>query len=254
MNGALIGELIRLRYKLLWAKTRSRNGRIALFLAGYLILIAAIVLFATGGFGAAVIAVRSGKAELVAKIVLGSIFVEALLASNILGFGLNAIFSDLELRRYPLHAWDRRIARHFIGLAVGLYVAGPGSFWFGLIAVVLLFVSNYILARVIALAIDRIMQRPGGSAVLLVIVMSLAIGPSVLAQAGKNHPEWGDAVARWLTWTPPFAAAAAMIRGGMQAVKGLFVIVAWIAGALALLVRLESLAPIRTAAASTKID
>ena len=34
MNTALIGELVRLRYKLLWAKTRSRNGRIALFLAG----------------------------------------------------------------------------------------------------------------------------------------------------------------------------------------------------------------------------
>ena len=34
MNTALIGELVRLRYKLLWAKTRSRNGRIALFLVG----------------------------------------------------------------------------------------------------------------------------------------------------------------------------------------------------------------------------
>ena len=32
MNTALIGQLVKLRYQLLWAKTRSRNGRIALFL------------------------------------------------------------------------------------------------------------------------------------------------------------------------------------------------------------------------------
>ena len=30
VNTPLILELIKLRYKLLWAKTRSRNGRIAL--------------------------------------------------------------------------------------------------------------------------------------------------------------------------------------------------------------------------------
>ena len=38
MNFQLIGVLIRLRYKLLWAKTRTRNGKIALFFAGYLLL------------------------------------------------------------------------------------------------------------------------------------------------------------------------------------------------------------------------
>ncbi len=59
MNVALIGELVRLRYKLLWAKTRSRNGRIALFLAGYLLLVLLIALLASGGFGAAMVAVRS---------------------------------------------------------------------------------------------------------------------------------------------------------------------------------------------------
>ncbi len=44
MNTSLIGELVWLRYTLLWAKTRSRNGRIALFLAGYLLLVALIAL------------------------------------------------------------------------------------------------------------------------------------------------------------------------------------------------------------------
>ena len=39
MNTTLMGHLIGLRYKLMWAKTRSRNGKIALFFAGYIVLI-----------------------------------------------------------------------------------------------------------------------------------------------------------------------------------------------------------------------
>src|SRR5207344_1423923 len=103
MNTALIGELVRLRYKLLWAKTRSRNGRIALFLAGYLLLVMLIALLTTGGFGAALIAVRSGKAENIARTTLAVLFLEAVLAANILGFGMSAVFAESELRRYPLN-------------------------------------------------------------------------------------------------------------------------------------------------------
>src|SRR5580765_6913345 len=129
MNTALIGELIRLRYQLLWAKTRSRNGRIALFLTGYLLVILLVVLLGTGGVGAAIVAVRAGKAELVARAVLGGLFVQAIIATNIMGFGMSAVFSDTELRRYPLSAVDRRVTRHlsslldpfwFLVLALGL--------------------------------------------------------------------------------------------------------------------------------------
>src|ERR1035441_10217623 len=81
MNTALIGELVKLRYQLLWAKTRSRNGRIALFLAGYLLLVLVIALLATGGFGAALLAVRSGKAEAIAQGALTALFLAAELAS-----------------------------------------------------------------------------------------------------------------------------------------------------------------------------
>ncbi len=35
MNTSRILLLVGLRYKLLWAQTRTRNGRIALFLTGY---------------------------------------------------------------------------------------------------------------------------------------------------------------------------------------------------------------------------
>ncbi|MGA1996262.1 MAG: hypothetical protein ABSH45_10840, partial [Bryobacteraceae bacterium] len=101
MNTRLVGELVRLRYKLLWARTRSRNGKIALFFVGYLLFIAVAILLVVGGFGAGVAAVRFGKAGLVAAIVLASLFVETLFCTVVMGFGLNAVFSDAELRRYP---------------------------------------------------------------------------------------------------------------------------------------------------------
>ena len=70
MNFELIGHLIRLRYKLLWAKTRSRNGKIALFMAGYLLFVLVTLMLAMGGLGAGLAAVRSGKAEKLAQGVL----------------------------------------------------------------------------------------------------------------------------------------------------------------------------------------
>jgi hypothetical protein len=255
MNVALIGELVRLRYKLLWAKTRSRNGRIALFLAGYLLLVLLIALLASGGFGAAMVAVRSGKAERVAQAALTALFLEAVLAANILGFGMNAVFPDTELRRYPLAAADRRIARHLtgildpfwflflalqLGLAIGLYVLGAGSIWFGFIAVLLLFAANYLLARVIGQFIDQLMQRKGGAPILMMLIMTLSILPSVLAQRIDNNSAMLAAFVRWLHYTPPFGAAAAMIHPDLAGLYGLGIIVTWILGLIALLVWLES--------------
>src|SRR5262249_13363298 len=224
---ARIANLVRLQYKLLWAKTRSRNGRIALFLAGYILLILLVMLLATGGFSGALLALRRGRGEQVAQFALLPGFAEALIATTILGFGMNAIFSESELRRYPLTAADRLAARHLIGiidpfwflflalelgLAVGLYAAGVGFFWLGLAAVLLLFVCNYAAARVLALLIDRVLQRKAGSLLLFLLVMVLAIGPSLLAPAIKSHPEIGPAILRVLRFSPPFGAAAAMVR------------------------------------------
>jgi hypothetical protein len=269
MNVALIGELVRLRYKLLWAKTRSRNGRIALFLAGYLLLVMLIALLASGGFGAAMLAVRSGKAEKVAQGALTALFLEAVLAANILGFGMNAVFSDTELRRYPLAAADRRIARHLtgildpfwflflalqLGLAIGLYVLGAGSFWFGFLAVLLLFAANYLLARVIGQFIDQLMQRKGGAPVLMMLIMTLSILPSVLAQRIDKNSAILAAIVRWLHYTPPFGAAAAMIHPGIVGINGLVTILTWILGLAALLVWLEKRPPQRQVTETVKIE
>ena len=94
MNAPLIFNLVGLRYKLLWAQTRTRNGRIALFLTGYLFAIFIVVLMTAGGYGAAMLAVRSGHAEKVAQAVLGGLFVNALMASVVTGFGINTAFTD----------------------------------------------------------------------------------------------------------------------------------------------------------------
>src|ERR1039458_1526552 len=153
MNTPLILRLVGLRYKLLWAQTRTRNGRIALFLVGYLFALLILLLMTAGGYGAAMVAVRSGQAEKVAQAVLGGLFVNALIASVVTGFGINTAFTDAALRRYALSARDRLAARHLtgilepvwifvlgldLGLSTGMYVFGAGSFWLGAVAVLLL--------------------------------------------------------------------------------------------------------------------
>jgi hypothetical protein len=258
MNTDLIGGLVGLRYKLLWAKTRSRNGRIALFFAGYLLFIMVFALLMSGGFGAGIVAARTGKAELVAQIVLGSVYVQALIATISLGFGMNMIFSDLELRRYPVRAWERFLVRHIIGivdpfwilflvldagLVTGLYVYGGTPFGQGILAVLLLFLSNYLLARVIASAVDRMMKGRSGSMLLTLLIIVLAILPSLAAPAFKKHPEWIPVVLHILRLTPPFGAAAAVAHTGSAAGWGLLLLIVWMASVFTVLVLLESRPP-----------
>src|SRR5471030_375809 len=266
MNTVLIAELVKLRYQLLWAKTRSRNGRIAIFLAGYILLVMLIALLTSGGFGAAMIAVRSGKAEMVARVALFALFVQALIATTILGFGMNAIFSETELRRYPLKSSERRIALHAIGiadpfwflflalelgLAVGFYVNGVGSFWLGLIATLALFVCNYLPARVLALMVDRVMQRKSGSFILIAVIFAVSMGPSLLLPVLKKNPAIVSASLAALRYTLPFGAAAAMVRTDAGALLGLGSVFCWVLGLAAALVALERRPPRQRVQAET---
>src|ERR1051326_4636028 len=261
MNTRLIGELIKLRYKLMWARTRTRNGKIALFVIGYLLLVLLILVLSLGGIGAGIMAVRTGKAHALATVVLGVLYLQALLGTVLMGFGINAVFADVELRRYPIQAMDRRIARHFLGLAdpfwflvvalelglaLGLYLLGPGSIWLGLIAVLLLFVSNYLLAEVVALTVERLMRRKGGAAVLMGCILSLSLLPAMIApRLGrlKDHPQLLGVLLKFLHSTPPYGAASAMLRPGLEATFGLLVILGWLVGLAAILVALESHPP-----------
>jgi hypothetical protein len=266
MNFQLIGVLIRLRYRLLWAKTRTRNGKIALFFAGYVLLIMVISLLAAGGVGAGMTAIRSGKGLIIAGVLLGGIYGQAIVASVVLGFGMTAIFSETELRRYPVRALERRLTRHFIGivdpywllflaldlgLALGLYLFGAGSFWLGLIAALLLFCSNYVAARVLGILVDRLMMKKGGSAIMLVSMMLLGLLPAMLTPVIHRNPAIQDAVTRMWQSTPPAGAAVAMTQPNLAALSGLGMILLWTGALAAALVVLERRPPkIRVAQAS----
>ena len=63
-------------------------------------MVAALV--ALGGVGAGIVAIRTGKAETMAQVVLSGLFINAVMATILLGFGMNAVFSEAEL--LPLSA------------------------------------------------------------------------------------------------------------------------------------------------------
>jgi hypothetical protein len=266
VNRELIGHLIGLRYKLMWAKTRSRNGRIALFVIGYLLFLLFAALMAAGGINAGVSAVKSGQAGMVAKAALSSIYTGALMWTLLLGFGMNAVFSETELRRYPLKASDRRLVRFFIGvvdpfwflilvvdlgLLVGLYVFGSASLGLGFLAVLLLIASNYALARTLGMLIDRLAETKIGATVLLLAIMSIAMLPSLLAPMLKRNPELQDRILAVLRFTPPFAAADAMTASGAAVYYGLALTAWWFVAFVAALIWVEK-NPFRGRAAETK--
>ena len=254
MNTQSVGELIRLRYKLMWARTRSRNGKIALFFVGYLLFVLAAILLGAGGFAAGVGAVRSGRAGLVATIVLVSLYVETLFCTVVMGFGINTVFSDGELRRYPLTALDRRAARHLtgmldpfwflllaleFGLVAGLYLLGAANFWLGLAAALLLFFTCYLLARIVALVVDRLVAHKTGSAVLLAVVLALSFLPGTLAPMLRHNRPLLHRILADVAWLPPFAAAQAIAAAGWAQIQAFLCLAAWVAFLVLLLVTLE---------------
>jgi hypothetical protein len=243
MNWTTIGNLIGLRYKLMWAKTRTRNGKIALFVTGYLLLVLMLVILGAGGIGGGVLAVRSGKAGVVARAVLSGLYVQATLGTLMLGFGMNAIFSDTELRRYPLSARERRFTRHFIGivdpfwalvfalefgLLFGLLVFGAAFVWLGLPAILLLLVSNYLLARALGLLVDRLAQSQAGATVLMAAVILISTTPGLAAQSLQHNPRMFDTLLAILRFTPPFGAADAMTKFGADGFYGLLIVIGWV--------------------------
>ncbi|HXM41218.1 MAG TPA: hypothetical protein VN924_08195 [Bryobacteraceae bacterium] len=254
MNAPLILRLVGLRYTLLWAQTRTRNGRIALFLAGYLFAGLIVILMTAGGIGAAMVAVRSGQAEPVAQAVLGGLFVNALIASVVTGFGINTAFTDAALRRYALNLRERLAARHLtgilepiwifvlgldLGLATGMYVFGAGSFWLGVVAVVLLLITDYLLARVLATLIEWLSHVRGGTAILFLMLMCACLLPSFLIPRLANAHGAKAAMMAALHYTPPFAAAALMAHAGAGLGRQFGILAGWIEALLLALAAIE---------------
>jgi hypothetical protein len=255
MDAKLVFRLVGLRYKLLWAQTRTRNGRIALFLAGYVSVILILIAFTAGGYGAAMLAVRSGRAEAVARAVLGALFLNALIVSVVTGFGVNSAFSDAALRRFALNAQERLAARHLtgilepvwililgldLGLATGMYVFGAGGFWVGAVAVLLLVIADYLLARVFASLIEWLSRIRGGTAILGAMLFSICLLPALLAPRMAKAHGFVQGSLRALRFSPPFAAAALLVNPDTtRLLINLALLAGWIAVLLGALAAIE---------------
>ena len=174
-------------------------------------------------------AVGLGRAESVARTILGAVFLNALVASVLLGFGMSQLFSDAVLRRYPLSRVERFVTRQllalfeplwlltlalYLGAAIGFWTMGAAPLWRTLPAALLLIAANYLLARLLVTLIDRWMAIPAGQVILFALFNLLALSPTIVRSLDRTS-EVRERLALMFTATPPFSAAAMMGGGGV---------------------------------------
>lgn len=261
--GALF-TLLALRYRLLGAYVRSRNGRLVLLVAGGLLGMSFGVLLALGGFGAAAAAVRVGRGEFVAQLILVAVFINATLGAVFLGIGVSPIFSEGWLRRYPISTLGRTVARHLTallepvwilvfmllaGMAGAFSTSGISSSWLALPAVVLFVVTSYLLACAIARFGSWLLSWPAGRALIFLaggmVLMMAPFAPALLARGAARQ---GGLLpgAGLFALTPPFAAAAAIAGAEPgRVLDGLTLLIGWTVAMSGLLFLLERL-PLHT--------
>lgn len=231
MNLYALLQIAGLRYRLLWAKVRSKRGRIILFLCGYFIFLPVLVLMLAGGVGTGLVAIRSGKAEMVAETVLGVVYLEAILIGLFLGFGSSPAFSDAALRRYPLTRIERLCGRELtallepiwlfvlaldLGTAVGFHAFLGASFlWLAVPAAFLLVVTNFLLARVLSVLVEWIAARRAGELALAIagflVIAALPSVPALVHPAARWSQGFRPILLAILKFTPPYAAAGIMV-------------------------------------------
>jgi len=264
----LLWALVRLRYRLLWAQARTSSGRIAILLMVYLLVMLVFLFFSLGGFGAAMVGVKLGRGEAIARGVLTSLFVWGIMISVVFGVGPRAAFSDVVLRRYPLTAIGRLTARHLIGLldpvwfllvasaiglAIGFAVLGAGSVFVGLPAALLFIAVSYLATVLLLSLIDRTMQSGTGATVLSAVAFGLLSfsGLAISWLLDPRHVAWLQAVDRVLRFTPP-GVAATLLAGSMTAAGAVsaVLLIGWCAALLAALGALERRPPASPSATS----
>jgi hypothetical protein len=267
MNMPALFDIVGLRYRLLWAKVRLKRGRVVLLVGAYFLVLPLLIVLFTGGVGSARAAVSSGKAELVAEIVLGCVYLDAILIAILLGSGTSPAFADSELRRYPLSRLERAGARELtaflepvwlfvlaidLGVAVGLHAfLSASSLWLAVPAAFLLVVTNFLLARIVSVLVDWVASRRVGS-LLVAILLSLGIAtPPMFQNLMRSAPLWKNRLfplaSGWLKFTPPFVAAGIMTEASaLAALYRLLALLLWcflFAALLALSGRLPSATP-----------
>jgi hypothetical protein len=228
--------LLRLRYRLLWAHVRSRQGRVAIFALVYLLALCGVGLLSFGGIAAARAAVQLGRPHAIANLALGGVFVYAVVAAVVLGAGVRDAFADGTLRRYPLSTPLRVAGRHLVtlleptwivvlavdtGLAIGFHDARGGSLWLALAASVLLVLVNYLAARIVVGVGERVLATGAGALAATITVGLLpfaALAGWDRASAAIGQRPWLlDAGQSILTILPPGAAASVITAPSSRA-------------------------------------
>jgi hypothetical protein len=247
--------VLELRHWLFWAKARSRSGKVALGLGLALVGWTAL-LIGLGGSSVGAAAARLGKGGLLADFVFGGTFIFATFAALFFGLDNHPAFSDESLRRYPLSRFERLVSRYAVGLfdplwlfvfvldlgvATGYAALGASHWWIAIPAAILLFLTNYLAARLLVEIVGRIMVMRGGPVLLVLAAISLFTLPGMIAPAlrAPNRlyaPEWLAV----LRFTPP-AAAATVVAGApaLATASWMLLIIGWFLGLGAALVALE---------------
>jgi hypothetical protein len=251
--------LTRLRYRLIWARMRTSNGRVILFFALYLLGASVALLMAFGGLGAAIMASRFYDGEGLAQWTLTALFINAIGLSLMFGLGTQEAFSDEWLRRYPLKAKERFIIRQVIGLldpiwafvaagtvglAVGFCWFGRGRIIFGALGAAMFIAASYLATICLFSFIGRIMRSRAASSTIGIIILGLvSFGPlalSLLITSGA-YGAWKQ-IGRLLLFTPSGAAAVMMSEDrSPMALGAAALLVAWVAALALLLKKIETL-------------
>jgi hypothetical protein len=263
--------LVKLRYRLIWAQARTRNGKIALLVLLYLLGGSVALLLALGGLGAAIADEEFRQEGFLARWMLAGFFVNGMGLSLLFGIGARAAFTDESLRRYPLDDRERFAIRQVIGLldpvwtilvlgvlgmAAGFAWLGKGLLITGIPAALLFIVANYLATVILLSVIGLMVQTRRGAAILSVIVLLLiSFGPLAfsLAAFSGGRALW-EQLDKVLIYSPAGGAAAMMVaESAFNVIGNFFLLIAWCAGLALLVKKLESLPPISEVSSAGKI-
>lgn len=257
MRIRLLIQFVALRYRLLWAGTRARKGRLALKAAITVWSALVAMVLTIGGVGAGSAAIRSGRGELTAGVVFGAVFLMAIGATVLLGPVHAAAFAESSLRRFPLSGAERFVVRHlagvldplwlfvlmiYLGVGAGFSAAGSTPVAMAVSGALLLFATNYLTARTAVRAVEIVMEtRTGAVLVFAVGALALAAAPAGMVALRERALERLVApLSGSLAFTPPIQAAVVLSRpvanGGGAALAGLLV---WVVGLAAAAVLAE---------------
>lgn len=249
----LLGTLIALRYRLLWAKARSRNGRIVLLVLSTVTVALAIAVLAFGGGVAEITASRLGRGESLARLLFTIVFVGSIPAGMLLNAGTSEVFSRSSLRRYPITTRTRFAAEQLIGalgplwivvaglalgVAFGSVASGNASPWLAVPAALLFAEICHLTSQLLLRILETSTSRRGGSFIVTLAVIALLILVPTLSGVLETFTS-SSARQRLLEVTPPFAAARGVAVAGDFV--GLILLAAWATALWMSLARLDQL-------------